>query len=637
MVSRQFKTLVWFMAVVVFSGFMLAKYSTSHTTIEQAQQKVIASELAKIQLLLAQHFNKSITRQNLGDLLSRLDTLPQIDFWRLKDEQNKVVDAKRGSPPETPTWYHFYLNTQQNTILTIEVNLRVPPASTELLTPLDWLIIVGVICLLSGFIFWRFNWVFNLEKYAHYILEHGGANNSTKISGPSNAVTRAINQLILSNTLLHRDKIELTEQIRKTSYVDEVTELGNQLFFKAEFQVRLHHHEEPESGLLILLSFVEKDFESNQVLNDSRLRGIANILRQYIAQIPGSLVARLRGSDFAMLLPNQTKNNVDMICKTLIRQLEKTVFDKTQIKEQFVDVGISAYHQGFDYYKVLSEADMALRNSQLQGGNNWFMYGEALSSDKVRGNLKWRSFLQRTLDKRKVQLYGQRIKYFDQSKTDHHEVYARIEDGNEVLAADTFLPMANQCGLAAEFDRQVVDGVIKHYLFSEMELSNQIYSINLFISSLLDERFVGWLVGKLSSFPELCRHIVFEIKEVNINQNLEKLKIVMPQLSNLGVGWCVERFGSPDEELTYLDLLPIRMVKIDRRMINNIHQEAHQQLLLKSLLISLASKNIKVFAEGVEKSEDADYLRDLDLQGAQGYFYSKPKRLKKIEKYLRAI
>ncbi|MCW9018155.1 MAG: EAL domain-containing protein, partial [Kangiellaceae bacterium] len=93
----------------------------------------------------------------------------------------------------------------------------------------------------------------------------------------------------------------------------------------------------------------------------------------------------------------------------------------------------------------------------------------------------------------------------------------------------------------------------------------------------------------------------------------------------------------PDEELTYLDLLPIRMVKIDRRMINNIHQEAHQQLLLKSLLISLASKNIKVFAEGVEKSEDADYLRDLDLQGAQGYFYSKPKRLKKIEKYLRAI
>ena len=637
MVGRQFKTLIWFMIVVISCGVMLAKYVANHTSTQSTQQKIIAGDLAKIQLLIAEHNNETLTRQKLGDMLSRIDSLRQVNFWRLKDDKNQIVDTKRGRLPEQPTWYHFYLNTQQNKILTIEIDLRTQPVSSSLLTAIDWLLISGVVAILAGFIYWRFNWVLGVEKYAHYILENGGANQSTKISGSSNAVTRAINQLILSNTLLHKDKVELTEQIRKTSYVDEVTELGNQLFFKAEFQVRLHHHEEPENGLLILLSFVENDFEGSLVLNDSRLRGIANILRQYIVQIPGALVARLKGADFALLLPNQTKNNVDMICKTLIRQLEKTVFDKTQIKEQFVDIGISAYQQGFDYYKVLSEADMALRNSQLQGGNNWFMYGEALSSDKVRGNLKWRSFLQRTLDKRKVQLYGQRIKYFDQSKTDHHEVYARIEDGKEVLAADTFLPMANQCGLAAEFDRQVVDGVIKHCLFSEMELTNQVYSINLFISSLLDERFIGWLVGKLSSFPELCQHIMFEIKEANINQNLEKLKVIMPQLSNLGVEWCVERFGSPEEELVYLDLLPISMVKIDRRIINNIHQEAHQQLLVKSLLISLASKQIKVFAEGVEKTEDAEYLKELDLQGAQGYFYSQPKRLKKIEKYLRAI
>ena len=45
------------------------------------------------------------------------------------------------------------------------------------------------------------------------------------------------------------------------------------------------------------------------------------------------------------------------------------------------------------------------------------------------------------------------------------KVLARIEDGKDILSADNFLPMANQCGLATEFDRQVVSGVFKHCLY----------------------------------------------------------------------------------------------------------------------------------------------------------------------------
>jgi len=338
-----------------------------------------------------------------------------------------------------------------------------------------------------------------------------------------------------------------------------------------------------------------------------------------------------------LLTPNQTQKDVDNLCKKIIEQLKKTVFDKTKVVEHFVDIGISVYKQGFDYYKVMAEADMALRNAQLQGGNNWFMFGEALPVNKVRGHLKWRSFLQRVLDKRQIQLYGQPIIYFNDSKLKHQEVFARIEDGNDTLTADTFLPMASRCGLASEFDRQVIDSLIKHCLHSDIEIKDQKFAINLFISSLTDERFIGWLIGKLSSFPELCQHFIFEIKESQVIEKASELKAVMEQLNQLGAEWCIERFGEPDANLDYLEELPIAMVKIDRRIIHKISNSSRRQLLVKSLLINLNSYNIKAFAEGVEEADDAEYLRSLDVYGAQGFYFGKPRRFGGLEKMLKVI
>ena len=65
---------------------------------------------------------------------------------------------------------------------------------------------------------------------------------------------------------------------------------------------------------------------------------------------------------------------------------------------------------------------------------------------------------------------------------------------------------------------------------------------------LLDEKFVSWLIAKLSSYPALCHQLCFEIKEAHINHHLARLNIVFSQLAKLGVSWSIEKFGSPEEE-----------------------------------------------------------------------------------------
>ncbi|MGX5202655.1 EAL domain-containing protein [Aliikangiella sp. IMCC44632] len=599
----------------------------------EVERAFVATQLSLLTATYKQTFG-----DNLQPLFQQLDRYSQLNNWKLIDHNNKLVREKTKFTSEDNI-HRLYIQNPEAPNQLLELTYSFKPVALSS-SWLSWqtLLIAAVFCVtVVSLLVGLFRWVFNLEVYSNYLLTGADEANKFDLGKTSNPIHRAFNQLILQNTLLAKDKQELTEQIRKISYVDEVTEIGNQLFFKAEFQVRLHNHEEQESGLLVLLSFGQGSEAAYLALSDEKMKAIASILKHYIHQFNGALVARLRENDFALLLPNHTREQTDQICKSLIKQLSKSVFDTQQQREHFIDIGISVYKHGFKYSKVIAEADMALRNAQLQGGNSWYIYGEPLAESKVRGSLKWRSLLESTLNNQKIQLYIHQMEVYRSGMSDTFEVLARIADGKDMLTADTFLPMANQCGLAKEFDRQIVDKVLAHCLHDTANKRERDFSVNLFVNSLLDDGFYNWLKHRLAGAQGLAQRIIFEIKESQISRHKKELAEIMPELAQLGCRWCVDHFGSPEENINYLEGLPIDSVKIDRRYIFDISENKPQQLMLKTMLINLKSKGIKVFAEGVEKAADADFLKGVDLNGAQGFYYGQPRLMKKLEKYLKAV
>ncbi len=594
-------------------------------------QQALLEQISKLKLSLAQPSQSIDTRQGLSSVLQFLNSDPQILHWQLKDPKGNLIVSKSVAvntnlTNEQTLAFVTYVPIAKQEYLTLIINYKSQASNnTPLMQKYEffiWLLLVGSLLLL---IFAKFSWLLKLEKFSESILVGQSIEQlSLPKSDAKKPIFSALAKLIHQNQLLSHDKKALTEQIRTTNYVDEVTELGNKAFFKAEFQVRLFHHQSPEQGLLFLFSFVEKDEHSNFSFEQTIARQVANILRSFSEKFTDSVVARLSHTDFVLLTPNQLQQDVDLLCKKIVTQLKKTVFDKTQIADEFVDIGISAYKQGFDYYKVIAEADMALRNAQLQGGNSWYMYGEALSLNKVKGFYKWQSFLQSVLDKRTIQLYGQKIIYINKTDFTHQEVLARINDNDELLNAETFLPMANRCGLASHFDRQIISRLIKHCLSNSQLEQPQKYSINLFYTSLLDDKFVGWLIGKLSSFPELSQNLIFEIKESQLFKFAAELQNVMQQVATLGVEWCADRIGEPESTLDFIEQLPISMVKIDRRLINQIAHNKQKQLLLNTLLINLSSMKLTIIAEGVENQADADYLKTTSINAMQGFYLGEP-------------
>ncbi len=574
-------------------------------------------------------------------LIEKLQLIPEIATLQIKTKDNQTLVSKNLSDKSAPLNQiisYFYLpvlnDIQSPNTLMLKIDFR--QNSNFPLTQKIVLILLFWGGVFTFYIFHQFKWVSQLEQMAVYSLTGDNKLPLKSQMGGHNIIGQAINQLLLNNSRLMQANTELAEKIRKTSYIDEVTELGNHLFFKAELQVRLHNHDEAESGLVVILSFVEADTKVSKLLTDEQQVEIANLLKSLVEDIDQSLVARLKDAEFALLLPNFTAEQTDKFCKKTIALLAKTVFDKIH-RGHFIDIGISTYKQGFGYYNIMSEADMALRNAQLQGANSWFVYGEPLAQHKAKGSLSWRHFLQKILDKREIMLFSQNIHYFKGKPQLHREILSRISDGDDVLPADSFLVMANKCGLAVEFDRQIIDSVIKHLLYQEDNVVEHQYSINLFISSLLDQRFIHWLAAKLSSYPELNQQLIFELPENQISKHIDDIAPVMQQLSSLGIRWGVEHFGAPEENLSYLDKAPISMVKVDRRIVNNISNNNAQQLLLTSIIVTLTGRNIKIFAEGVERQSDANYLKQAEIDGAQGYYFDKPQQLSLIERTLKVV
>jgi len=607
----------------------------------QSERQILHLSTIQSQInLLIEKTDWLLTNAN-ETLLDKLQTIPEIVSIQIKAGDNQILLSKtflRNNVQSNSITIYFYLPTTDEapSINTLALMINVghlsnfPIASQTILLLLFW----GG--LLTLFFSHQFKWVLQLENFSNDILT-GGLNQSIENRNRfRNVIGQALHQLMSNNRQLMQTRTELAEKIRKTTYIDEVTGLGNHLFFKAELEVRLHNHDEAESGLVIILSFVDAYTKSRKSLTNQQQLEIAGLLKSLIENINQSLLARLKDSEFALLLPNFTAEQTDQFCKKTIALLTKTVFDKIH-RGHFIDIGISTYKQGFGYYNVMSEADMALRNAQLQGANSWFVYGEPLAQHKAKGRLSWRNFLQKVLDKKEMMLYSQNLHYSKGKPILHREILSRIADDDKVIAADSFLVMADKCGLATEFDRQIIDGVIKYLLYQEDNVAEHKYSINIFTSSLFDQHFVHWLLAKLSSYPELNQQLIFELPENQISKNVETIVPIMQQLSTLGVSWAVEHFGAPEEDLSYLDTAPISMVKVDRRIINDINVDKAQQLLLTSIIVTLRSRNIKIFVEGVEKQADAKYLENMDIDGVQGYYFDKPQKLNLIEQTLKVV
>src|SRR5690606_15795145 len=105
-------------------------------------------------------------------------------------------------------------------------------------------------------------------------------------------------------------------------------------------------------------------------------------------------------------------------------------------------------------------------------------------------------------------------------------------------------------------------------------------------------------------------------------------------LRELGVGIAIDDFGTGFSSLSYLKLLPINKVKIDRSFINEIINDPTDAAITLGIISMAHHLKLKVVAEGVETESQAAFLRENLCNVFQGYYFARPMPMAKLEEYL---
>ncbi len=443
-------------------------------------------------------------------------------------------------------------------------------------------------------------------------------------------VTVAFNGILDKLQELSDTRVEQADRRRGHSFIDKLTGLGNRAFFDARLEVFLHETDAVTHGGVIIVHFGALQWlldEGRENEFENLMVEAANILRVLFQDPVNEVIARRSEFDFAILLHQVTPKQAAGRAGKLLKNLRKLNLPSDLDNTNYVHMGIACYQQDKNAYDVLAEADMALRTAQLEGPNGYYMYEQGeLDMSRIRGSVRWRAFLESLIENRDVIFHFQPIVEARSSQTTHFEALVRINDGGEIIRAATFMPMVAKCGFTMRLDRMILDLLFQRFIYNE-GLPEQKLCFNVSVESLLNEQFMSWLAQRLGSQPNFAQHVMFELPEYAVTQNIEGCQQAIQQLKDLGCAICIDHVGQHLGSSDYLQRLKVDSIKLHNSVVRNIHGVAENQQFVEGLIDFAESLHVRVCAEGVENQKEWEWLLDAGIDAGQGYYFAEPKEV----------
>ncbi|GGP89004.1 RNase E specificity factor CsrD [Shewanella ulleungensis] len=610
------------LAAVAFVFLLCAIMSFIQLTYTFQQQKV--TELETMLVAHSKQQDNSPLSTWLPPLLSAYNA---VDF-SLSQGDKLLYEYHHDNLRITKNSLTLYQNQLDNGL---RLSLTMPPPFS--LNNLGW---YELIILIIGFtaigIFVRFGYgwysreldgIEQLALRSKLILE-GDLVQAAQVptNGKPRMINRAISKLLSDLDDAHKERGRLDQFIRKDTFLDKQTQIGNGIFFQNRLDALSHNQKMIAHGVLMLIEFDDMDLVEEE-LGESGLKAMFTLTTEAItavlAQYEDSIFARRSYQQLVIVIPQLSLTEADQLAQRVLKTCLALPFYGLGNPDNFLHLGSAFFKAGDLQVQLIEEAEMALRAAQLQRVNNWFMYDKgAVDEEIAKGSVRWRSFLENALVAKRFFTLQQAVVDSD-NRILHYEVFSRARDnqGNDVRAT-LFIPMANKCGLMPQIERQILEQV----LFGLMPKNDATYCINLSLDTLVSRAFVRWVQSTLLEHRPLASRLIFEVSEDIIVKHQSNPAFIksLDMLRKMGAKLAVDHVGQHVVGTHYIQEHHFDLVKLHRSIVRQVHQRSENQLFIRSLIGGLYRAEVKVIAEGVECFEEWQTLKILGVSAAQGEY-----------------
>ncbi len=198
-----------------------------------------------------------------------------------------------------------------------------------------------------------------------------------------------------------------------------------------------------------------------------------------------------------------------------------------------------------------------------------------------------------------------------------------------------FISISEKNGYIKEISEWVFKEVAYQYEAWNIEGTQFRISINISPIMLMYDKFIPYMNEWIQTYHLDSSQITLEITESAIIEDIQKSVHVLKQLKKLGFIIALDDFGTGYSSLTYLQKLPIDIIKIDRTFINNIKPNTEEFHVLRYMIELAHHLNLQVVAEGIETIEQANMVKKYDVDLAQGYYFCRPMPQLRVIEYLK--
>ncbi|MDB2448965.1 EAL domain-containing protein [bacterium] len=430
--------------------------------------------------------------------------------------------------------------------------------------------------------------------------------------------------------------IKSTEaELQKLAYYDSLTGASNRNFFSKQVQQAISLSRRHGNHLALVII----DLDNFKAINSSYGHSIGDEVLKITTDRLGrctrrsDTIARLSGDRFAACLQNlKDPSHAIFVADTIL----KTVGEVLELDDRRISLtatlGIATCPEDdLEYEGLVKKAEMALQKAKEVERGFYQFYSDQLNLENDRRQEVMR-LLPNALNNDEFHLVLQPRVSSRDSRWSSIEVLLRWE--SEVLgfvSPAEFIPLAEGSHLIVDIGDWVIREALTQFAANLDRFEpDVVISINLSPRQLEHSDLVRYVAAEIQMSGVPAERVEFEITEHSVTEESDTTLATLADLSQMGIRFAMDDFGTGYSNLGMLQSLPLSVLKIDKRFVQNLTAGGKHLELVRAIINLGHTLGLSVVAEGVETELEVQTLTSLGCDELQGFHFYRPQRLETL-------